>query len=87
MQRRLKVTYLSNERRERLVRPCGPLYHSRGKVGADELGRYYLWDFEADGGYNFIALSPEQIVSMELTEDSFAIDEVSSLGKKTGKIT
>lgn len=86
-QRRLKVTYLSDERREKLVKPCGPLYFSRGKAEADELECYYLWDFEAGEGYNFIALSPERIISMELTEDSFSIDEISSLGKRPGKLS
>ncbi len=86
-QRRLKVAYLSNERCEKLVRSCGPLYYSRGKAEADELECYYLWDFEAGEGYNFIALSPGRIISMELTEDTFSIDEISSLGKRPGKST
>ena len=62
-QRRLKVTYTSDERREKLIRRCGPLYCSRGKTEGDELECYYLWDFEADEGYNFLALSSAQILS------------------------
>ncbi len=81
-QRRLKVTYLSDERREKLVRSCGPLYFSRGKTEADGLECYYLWDFEADESYNFIALSPGRIISMEPTEEPFSFDEISALGKK-----
>ncbi len=87
LQRRLKVTYFRDERREKLAKPCGPLYYSRGKAEADELERYYLWDFAADEGYNFMALSPGQIVSMEMTEDPFTIDEVSGLSKRSGKLT
>ena len=86
-QKRLKVTYLSDEHREKLVKPCGPLYYSRGKAEADELECYYLWDFEAGEGYNLVALSPVLIISMELTEDTFSIDEISSFGKKPGKST
>ena len=86
-QRRLKVTYLSDERREKLVRRCGPLYYSRGKAEADELDCYYFWDFEADEGYNFIALSPGQIISMKLTESAFGIEEVNNLSKRAGKST
>ena len=84
-QRRLKVTYLNDERREKLLRSCGPLYYSRGKAEADKLECYYLWDFEADEGYNFLALSPTQILSMELTEDPFSIGEVSSSSKRSGR--
>ena len=86
-QRRLKVTYTSDERREKLIRRCGPLYYSRGKAEADELECYYLWDFEADEGYNFLALPPGRIVGMELAEDAFSIDEVSNLGKRSGSST
>ena len=85
--RRLKVTYLSDERREKLIRRCGPLYYSRGKTEADELECYYLWDFEADEGYNFLALSPGRIIGMELTVDAFSIEEVSYLGKRPGGST
>ncbi len=85
--RRLKVTYLSDERCEKLIRRCGPLYYSRGKTEADELECYYLWDFEADEGYNFLALSPGRIIDMELTVDAFSIEEVSYLGKRPGGST
>ena len=84
---RLKVTYLSDKRHEELARSCGPLYFSRGKTEGDELECYYLWDFEAGEGYNFIALSPGRIISMELTEDPFSFEEISSLSKRPGKST
>ena len=85
--RRLKVTYLSDERREKLIRRCGPLYYSRGKTEADELECYYLWDFEADEGHNFLALSPGRIIGMELTVDAFSIEEVSDLDKRPSRST
>ena len=86
-QRRLKITYLSGERREKLIRRCGPLYFSKGKAGKDELECYYVWDFEADEGYSFLALSPARILSMEPTEDAFSIEEVSSVSKRSGRST
>lgn len=79
--KRLRVTFFSDERREELVRRCGPLYHSRPKAGSDDPGCYYLWDFDADEGYNFIALPPERIISMELTEETFTIEHVNSFSK------
>jgi len=86
-QRRLRVTYLSNEGREKLLRLCGPLYYSEGKTEADELERYYLWDFEADKGHNFLALSMSEILSIEPTEDAFSIEEVSSFSKRAERST
>ena len=84
-QRRLKVTYISDECREKLIRQCGPLYYSRGKAEADELECYYLWDFEAQEGHNFLALPPGRIIGMELTEDAFSIEQVSDLVRRPGR--
>ena len=86
-ERKLKVTYLSDERREKLLRRCGPLYYSRGKAEADKSDCYNLWDFEADEGHNFLALPPAQILSMELTEDAFSVEKVSSLSERSGRST
>jgi hypothetical protein len=85
--RRLKVTVLGNERRRNVAGQCAPLYYSRGKVEGDGLDCYYLWNFEADEGYNFMALSPSQIISMELTEIAFSLDELDSPGKPAGNAT
>jgi hypothetical protein len=85
--RRLKVTFLGNERRRNVAGQCAPLYYSRGKVEGDGLDCYYLWDFEADEGYNFMALSPSQIISMELTDHAFDLDELNSPGKPAEKAT
>ena len=84
---KLKVTFLNDESSNELVRRCGPLYYSGGRVEADGLDCYYLWDFEADEGYNFIALSPERIVSMECTEDAFSLEEISRMSSRPGMST
>jgi hypothetical protein len=36
---------------------------------------YYLWNFGAEKGNNFLALSPSEIVSMKLTDDVFHVQE------------
>ena len=80
---------------------CAPLHYSRGPAGPapsavrrpqgsaeDELECYYLWDFGAEKGSNFLALSPSEIVSMKLTEDIFHVQEFysqSSLAEKPAK--
>lgn len=86
-EKRVKVTYLGTDRREKLVRRCGPLYYRGGKAPAGESDSecYYLWDFDAPEGYNFVSLAPSEILRIELTEDPFKIEKVGSLGKKAGK--
>ncbi len=83
--RRLRLTFLGDDRGLQMVRQCAPLYHSGAR--ADELECYYLWDFEADEGYNFTALSPLQIVAMELAEGDFSIKEICCLIEKPRKST
>lgn len=81
------MTFLGNERRRNVADQCAPLYYSRGKVEGDGLDCYYLWDFEADESYNFMALSPSQIISMELTEHTFSLDELDNPDKPAKKTT
>lgn len=85
--RKLRLTFFGDDRNLELVRECGPLHYCEGKAEADELECYYLWDFEAEEGYNFKALSPLQIVKMELTETVFSLKEICSLIWKPRKST
>lgn len=73
--RRLKLTFFSREHQRNLVRQCAPLHYSKGKIEGDDLDHYFIWDFEATKGNNFLALPQSQIVSMELTEDTFRFED------------
>lgn len=84
---KLKLTFFSRKHRREVVSPCAPLHYSKGLTVGDELGCYYLWDFGAEKGSNFLALSPSEIVSMELTEDIFHVQEFYSLSKPAEKPT
>jgi hypothetical protein len=83
--RRLKLTFFSRGHGGNLVTPCAPLYYSKGRDEADDLDCYYLWDFEAKRGSNFLALPPSQIVGMELTDHAFSLEEFNSPSKSAGK--
>ena len=92
-EKRLELAFFSRKHRREVVSLCAPLHYSKGPAGPatraeDELECYYLWDFGADKGSNFLALSPSQIVSMVLTEDVFHVQEFyskSSLAEKPAK--
>jgi len=73
--RRLKLTFFSMEHQRNLGRQCAPLHYSKSKTKGDDLDHYYIWDFEATKGNNFLALPQSQIVSMELTEDTFRTED------------
>ena len=72
--KKVRLTFLSEERGDSTKKLCGPVSYSASVVEKD-LGCYYLWDFDSDTGNHFLALSPSQIVSMELTEEPFDLVE------------
>jgi hypothetical protein len=91
-EKRLELTFLSRKRSQQLVSLCAPLHYGKGPAGLEtgaegELECYYLWDFGAEKGNNFLALSPSEIVSMKLTEDVFHVQEFYSLRNPVGKTT
>jgi hypothetical protein len=79
--RKVQLTFFSSDLGREFVSLCAPLYYSRGRDETDESEWYYFWDFDAEQGHNFIALSPHQIVAMTLTEDAFSMDEISSFSR------
>ena len=85
--RRIILTFFCMEHQRNLIRQCAPLHYSTGKIEGDGLDCYYLWDFEATMGSNFLALPPSQIVMMELTEDAIFVEDFRNRRKKTGEST
>ncbi len=85
--RRLKLTFFSRKHFRKLLRQCAPLYYSKGRIEGDGLNSYYLWDFEATKGSHFLALPSSQIVTMELAEETFKVEDFSNLGKVTSQST
>jgi hypothetical protein len=85
--RRLKLTFLGRKNLQNLVRQCAPLHYSKGHIEGDDLNCYYFWDFEAVKGSHFLALSPSQIVAMELAGGTFNIEDFSTREKTTAGLT
>jgi len=75
--RRIKMTFSGKKKLQNLVRQCAPLYYSKGRIERDGLDSYYIWDFEATKGSHFLALLPSQIVTMELAEETFNVEDFS----------
>ncbi len=72
----VRLAFLSEEPGRELAKRWAPLYYSRGRADLDGSECYYFWDFEAGEGHNFTALSPSEIAGMELTEDSFRLEDI-----------
>jgi hypothetical protein len=82
--RKIRLTFGSEQLGREVVSLCAPLYYSRGRDETNELECYYMWDFEATVGYNFAALLPSEIVSMELTDDCFELEEIHDSSRRIG---
>ena len=74
--RMIRLTFFAGEPDREQISQCAPLYFSSGRADKNEPGCYYFWDFEAETGSNFLVLAPSEIVAMELTEDSFSLQEI-----------
>lgn len=82
---KLKLTFFSRKHRRQVVSLCAPLHFSKSPTGHDEQDCYYLWDFGAKKGSNFLALSSSELVSMELTDEAFHTQEFHALSKPAKK--
>lgn len=80
----IKLWFFTSEPQRELISKCAPLYFSNGRTDNDESDYYYFWDFGPKEGSNFLALEPSKIIGMELTEDSFSIEEIHRSRRKTG---
>ncbi|MCP4607266.1 MAG: hypothetical protein GY845_00940 [Planctomycetes bacterium] len=85
--RRIRINFSGRKNPQNLPRQCAPLHYSKGRIDGDDLDCYYLWDFEAAGGGHFLALPPSQIVTMELTEITFKIEDFSDFRRTTAGLT
>ena len=61
---------------------CAPLHYSKGKINGDDLDSYYVWNFEVLGGCHFLALPPSKIISIEMSDRTFNVDELSTHEKE-----
>ena len=69
--KKIRLTFLSKEDEAILVRLCAPMDFgpsSRAKVKVD---RYHSWDYESDTGPHTLSLLPNQIKSIDLTDEEF----------------
>lgn len=84
--RRLKLTFFCRDKLQHIVRQCAPLHYSKGKAKGDGLDCYYIWVFEAVRDGHFLALLPLQIITMELTEETFGLEDIDSRQRQKEKV-
>ena len=71
--KKLKVVFIALSDNQQRIRTCAPLDYGTLKKVNDMRSKYQFWDY-CDGGSSnphFVALLPEQILSIELTGELF----------------
>ena len=81
--RTIKLTYFNKNNCQNLSKECAPLHYSKGKIEGDDLDCYYIWVFEAMKGCHFLSLPASKIISIEMSNRSFDIDDLGSSEKET----
>lgn len=69
--RKIRLTYFDDKHKFNFTKLSIPLHYRLRGAGGDYSDCYYFWVPEADADKHFLRLSPSQIVSMDLTEESF----------------
>ncbi len=69
--RKVRITFLSKEDQGLLTRLCAPMDFGPSRRATDKSDRHHLWDYESDKSNHVLSLLPNQIHSIEVTDDAF----------------
>jgi hypothetical protein len=72
--KKVKLTFIINERGDIKDRLFGPIFYS-AHIAGDDSDCYYLWDFESSTNNHFLGIPSPQIMSMELSKETFDLVE------------
>lgn len=62
-------------------RECAPLDYGAAPDAADELNRYWIWDYANTAGANPLGLLPDQIVGVQVLGTAFAPEQLGLEGR------
>lgn len=68
---KIRVTFFSKEDGGNLTRLCAPMDYGPSRRAKEKNDRYHMWDYDSDTGRHTLSLPPEQIVNIELLEETF----------------
>jgi len=68
---KVKLTFYSKEDNSVLKRTCAPMDYGPSRRSHDKSDRYHLWDYDSDQDWHTLSLLPEQIVSIDVLDETF----------------
>jgi hypothetical protein len=68
---KIRLTFFSKEDKHNITRLCAPMDFGPSRRAHNQDNRFHLWDYESDKKNHSLSLLPNQIVSMEFTDEQF----------------
>lgn len=69
--KKIMLIFFSKEDGTNLGRSCAPMDFGPSRRAKDQTDRYHFWDFDSDQKNHVLSLLPNQVVKMELFDESF----------------
>ena len=69
--KKTRLTFHSKEDGRVLTRVCAPMDYGPSTRAHDKSDRFHSWDYESDTKRHTLSLLPEQMISIEVLEESF----------------
>ncbi|MGU3585912.1 hypothetical protein ACLBYD_22400 [Rhodococcus sp. C26F] len=69
--KKVRLTFFSKEDRSPLTRICAPMDFGPSRITKDRQPRYHFWNFDSDKKSHTLSLPANQVISIELTNDTF----------------
>ncbi len=69
--KKVKVTFFSKDDGRNIIRLCAPMDFGPSRRAHNKEDRFHLWDYESDTRNHVLSLLPEQVVSIETTNENF----------------
>lgn len=68
---KVKLVFYSKEDDGILERICAPMDYGPSRRFHDKSDRYHLWDYDSDQNWHTLSLLPEQIVNINVLDETF----------------
>jgi hypothetical protein len=72
---KVALDFFSKEDGQVLSRLCAPMDFGPSRRAKDKSDRYHFWDYESDTKNHVLSLLPEQVQSIEATDEQFEPEE------------
>jgi len=69
--KKVRITFYSKDDDGNITRLCAPMDYGPSRIAHQKNNRYHSWDYESDKRNHTLSLSPEQVRSIEVLDDSF----------------